>query len=161
MPRDVNALPWNSGYAETINAGKSRQNEDQACVREGRINVIMGGKMLHIPYTLLSLFDGHAGAGAAVTASNDLWQVIQSKLENVGPQLVTEGAEKQETLWGNSRTISSESLIIGALEAAFWEADHLIGEEKKVYSMPGGCTVLVALFILGKLVKGITLLEFD
>ncbi len=40
VPRDVNALPWNSGYAETINAGKSRQNEDQACVREGRVNVM-------------------------------------------------------------------------------------------------------------------------
>ena len=37
VPRDVNALPWCAGYAETINAGKSRQNEDQACVREGRI----------------------------------------------------------------------------------------------------------------------------
>ena len=40
VPRDVNALPWNAGYAETINAGKSRQNEDQACVREGRVNVM-------------------------------------------------------------------------------------------------------------------------
>ena len=75
VPRDVNALPWNSGYAETINAGKSKQNEDQACVREGRISVIVGGKMTHIPYTLMSVYDGHAGAGCAVTASNDLWQV--------------------------------------------------------------------------------------
>jgi hypothetical protein len=39
--------------------------------------------------------------------------------------------------------------VIGALEAAFWECDHVIGEEKKVYNMTGGCTVLVALFILG------------
>ena len=36
--------------------------------------------------------------------------------------------------------------------AADYEGAYLkIGEEKKVYSMPGGCTVLVALFILGKL----------
>ena len=75
MPRDVNALPWNSGYAETINAGKSRQNEDQACVREGRISVVVGGQMTHIPYTLMSVYDGHAGAACAVAASNDLWQV--------------------------------------------------------------------------------------
>ena len=30
------------------------------------------------------------------------------------------------------RTISEESLIIGALEAAFWDTDQKIGEEKKV-----------------------------
>ena len=48
-----------------------------------------------------------------------------------------------------SRSISTESLVIGALEAAFWETDQVIGEEKKVYNMSGGCTVLVALFILG------------
>ena len=32
VPRDVTALPWSAGYAETINAGKSRHNEDQARV---------------------------------------------------------------------------------------------------------------------------------
>ena len=77
-------------------------------------------------------------------------QVIHAKLENVGAQLVVEGKDSYDTIWPTSRPISTESLIIGALEAAFWEADHIIGEEKKVYSMPGGCTVLVALFILGK-----------
>ena len=149
VPRDVNALPWNSGYAETINAGKSRQNEDQACVREGRVNVVVGGRMTHIPYTLFSVFDGHAGAGCAVAASNDLWQVIQAKLESVGPQLLAEGG-RDDSGWPTGRPVSTESLVIGALETAFWEADQLIGEEKKVYHMLGGCTVLVALFILGK-----------
>lgn len=151
VPRDVNALPWNAGYAETINAGKSRQNEDQACVREGRVNVMQAGKITHIPYTLFSVFDGHAGPGCAVAASNDLWQVIQAKLENVGPQLLAGGSTTTDTLWPSTRSISTESLVIGALEAAFWETDQVIGEEKKVYNMSGGCTVLVALFILGKL----------
>lgn len=151
VPRDVNALPWNSGYAETINAGKSRQNEDQACVREGRINVVQAGRITHIPYTLFAVFDGHAGSGCAVAASNDLWQVIQAKLENVGPQLLAGGSTTTDTLWPSTRSISTESLVIGALEAAFWETDQVIGEEKKVYNMTGGCTVLVALFILGKL----------
>ncbi len=32
VPRDINILPWHSGYAEAINAGKSLRNEDQ--VRE-------------------------------------------------------------------------------------------------------------------------------
>ena len=105
--------------------------------------------MTHIPYTMFGLYDGHAGAGCAVAASNDLWQVIQAKLENVGPQLVADGREAFETIWPSSKPVSAESLIIGALETAFWEADQFIGEEKKVYQMNGGCTVLVALFILG------------
>lgn len=53
----------------------------------------------------------------------------------------------------NGRSVSTESLVIGALETAFWEADQLIGEEKKVYHMTGGCTVLVALFILGNIFR--------
>jgi len=61
------------------------------------------------------------------------------------------GTPENASMWTPTRSISEESLVIGALEAAFWETDQQIGEEKKVYSMPGGCTVLVALFILGKL----------
>ncbi|XP_071514535.1 protein phosphatase 1H [Panulirus ornatus] len=34
-PRDISRLPWKSGYAETINAGKSKRNEDQAVVHVG------------------------------------------------------------------------------------------------------------------------------
>ncbi|KAK8737254.1 hypothetical protein OTU49_004409 [Cherax quadricarinatus] len=34
-PRDISRLPWKSGYAETINAGKSKRNEDQAVVQVG------------------------------------------------------------------------------------------------------------------------------
>ena len=84
----------------------------------------------------------------------------QARLESVGPQLVsarqagqpdTESSEQHQSMWTPTKSISEESLVIGALEAAFWETDQQIGEEKKVYSMPGGCTVLVALFIIGKL----------
>ena len=35
VPRDVNILPWFSGYAEAINAGKSLRNEDQAAFHRG------------------------------------------------------------------------------------------------------------------------------
>ena len=175
VPRDVSILPWSAGYAETINAGKSRHNEDQAMARQGSIGVVVGGRLVNVPYTMFAVFDGHAGAGCAVTASNDLWQaiqvkpnscmlyvqphIIQARLESVGPQLISArqaGQPDPETpetpsMWTPTRSISEESLVIGALEAAFWETDQQIGEEKKVYSMPGGCTVLVALFILGKL----------
>lgn len=30
VPRDLNLLPWGTGYAECINSGKSKWNEDQA-----------------------------------------------------------------------------------------------------------------------------------
>jgi len=148
VPRDVSALPWAAGYAEAINAGKSRHNEDQAMARQGSIGVLVGSKMEQIPYTVFAVFDGHAGAGCAVTASNDLMTAVQSRLEGVATQLV--GDEINSTKWF-SRTISAESLVIGALESAFWDTDQQIGEEKKMYNMPGGCTVLMALFILGKL----------
>jgi len=159
VPRDVSALPWNAGYAETINAGKSRHNEDQAMSRQGSIAVVVGASIVQLQYTIFSIFDGHAGAATAVTASNDLWQAIHARLESVGPQLLAAhnaattgtGDGISEPMWFPTRSISSESLVIGALEAAFWETDSQIGEEKKVFAMPGGCTVCTALFILGKL----------
>ena len=104
VPRDVSILPWSAGYAETINAGKSRHNEDQAMARQGSIGVVVGGRLVNVPYTMFAVFDGHAGAGCAVTASNDLWQaiqvkpnsymliqphVLQARLESVGPQLIS------------------------------------------------------------------------
>jgi len=148
VPRDVSALPWNAGYAETINAGKSRHNEDQAMARQGSLGVLVGGKLHQIHYTVFAVFDGHAGAGCAVTASNDLWTNVQSRLGSVATQLVP--GEEAGAKWF-TRTISKESLVIGALESAFWDTDQQIGEEKKIYHKPGGCTVLMAVFILGKL----------
>jgi hypothetical protein len=35
--------------------------------------------------------------------SNDLWQVIQAKLENVGPQLLAGGSTSTDTLWPSTR----------------------------------------------------------
>jgi protein phosphatase 1H len=157
VPRDVSALPWNAGYAETINAGKSVRNEDQAFVRRGCVSFAtsQNSEQVKIPYTMFGMFDGHAGSGCAVTASNDLWKVIQSRLESVGPHLVESGGVEcdgiRNPMWFPTRSISTESLVIGAIESAFWEMDARIGEEKKVYRMLGGCTVLLAVFILGKL----------
>ena len=139
VPRDVAILPWSAGYAETINAGKSRHNEDQAMFRRGNVAVVLGSRIIQLPYTLFAMFDGHAGAGCAVAASNDLWGAVQSRLESVGPQLITarqagqsEGDGVDSPMWLPTRTVSEESLVIGALEAAFWDTDQQIGEEKKV-----------------------------
>lgn len=30
VPRDLNVMPWYTGYAECVNAGKSEWNEDNA-----------------------------------------------------------------------------------------------------------------------------------
>ncbi len=51
------------GYAEVINAGKSRYNEDQATVHSASI---LGVNGIAIPYLYVGLFDGHGGTGAAV-----------------------------------------------------------------------------------------------
>jgi hypothetical protein len=52
---------------------------------------------------------------------------------------------------GFDKPIEVEKLIVGALEAAFWEMDQIIAEERVKYRINGGCTALVALFILGRL----------
>ena len=62
----------------TVNAGKSEWNEDQACVWQ---NVLVRDSERHIPgaglpYTYFSLFDGHAGHGAAVAAANQLHEIV-------------------------------------------------------------------------------------
>ena len=40
-------------------------------------------------------------------------------------------------MWYPVREASTESLIIGALESAFWEMDQQIGDDKKRYKMLG------------------------
>lgn len=107
-----------------------------------------------VPYVYFGIFDGHAGSGCAVTAANELHQVVHKRLMAVLHHLVpnaTAKSSQNQTMWFPSRDISTDSLIIGALEAAFWEMDQQIGEDKRRYKMLGGCTVLVSLFILGKL----------
>lgn len=166
VPRDVQILPWFSGYAEAINAGKSLRNEDQAAFHRGVLRTRDSDPEVEcgvsgdweIPYIYFGIFDGHAGSGCAVTAANELHQVVHKKLMSCLHHLVpaTESAYSHQdsnprSLWYPTRDISAESLIIGALEAAFWEMDAQIGEDKKRYKMLGGCTVLVSLFILGKL----------
>ena len=41
--------------------------------------------------------------GLPTVSSNDLWQVIQAKLENVGPQLLAGGSTTTDTLWPSTR----------------------------------------------------------
>ncbi len=63
------------GYAEVINAGKSRYNEDQASVAKGRL---LGVNGVAIPYLYVGVFDGHGGTGAAIKVSGKL-NIIQRR----------------------------------------------------------------------------------
>ncbi|XP_059085259.1 protein phosphatase 1H-like [Tigriopus californicus] len=162
VPRDIQILPWFAGYAEAINAGKSLRNEDQASFHRGVLRTqdapeddLECDREWEIPYVYFGIFDGHAGSGCAVTAANELHQMVHKKLMGILHHLVPDATCPsscgQGVMWFPSRDISVESLVIGALESAFWEMDHQIGDDKRRYKMLGGCTVLVSLFILGKL----------
>ncbi|KAH6929419.1 hypothetical protein HPB50_027466 [Hyalomma asiaticum] len=156
VPRDISKIPWNAGYAETINAGKSLRNEDQAAVYRGAVRRGAHGDGAELPWVYFALFDGHAGSGVAVAASNVLQRVLQDKLMSVMELLVPDGGVQASAPEGGflpfgDRKITADSLVIGALETAFWDMDQQIARDKKHYKMTGGCTVLVALFILGKL----------
>ncbi|KAM6295284.1 protein phosphatase 1J [Aegotheles albertisi] len=98
-PRDGRRrLPWSTGYAEVINAGKSQHNEDQACCevvfverrpsprgrlpsKEGSGELDGGRKGFCFHYW--ALFDGHAGSGAAVMASKRLHLHICEQLRDL------------------------------------------------------------------------------
>ncbi|KAK2721634.1 protein phosphatase 1H-like isoform X1 [Artemia franciscana] len=177
VPRDISKLPWNTGYAEAVNAGKSLKNEDQSAIYEGflerntRVSTSpakeatdltaesdladsAGGYRL--PYYYFAIFDGHAGSGAAVSAANQLHYILHEKLVDIIDHLMPEN--ELETVPGKpvkmfipAKDLGFQSLVVGALEAAFWEMDKLIEEDRFRYKITGGCTALVALFILGKL----------
>lgn len=166
VPRDITKVPWQSGYAETVNAGKSEWNEDQACVQQ---RLLVRDSEKHIPgagmpYTYYALFDGHAGYGAAVAAANQLHNIIHKKLmeviDHILPPLelgntgghghVESATPRGIAMWYPEKPLPADAFISGALELAFNEMDALIGEDKKKYLMKGGCTAVVALFIAGK-----------
>ncbi|CAL8118760.1 unnamed protein product [Orchesella dallaii] len=165
VPRDLTHLPWETGYAETINSGKSKVNEDQARMHAGFVKLeIEDGeseiKEVKIPYFYFGVFDGHAGPGAAVAAAARLHLIIEDKLTEVGCHLCQEGplcdfslkqSKGKGVMWFPHTNITKDSLIVGALESAFYEMDELIREENLKYDgVNGGCTAVVCLFILGK-----------
>ncbi|XP_064894804.1 protein phosphatase 1J isoform X2 [Columba livia] len=98
-PRDGRRrLPWSTGYAEVINAGKSQHNEDQACCEvvfverrpspRGRLPSKEGSGELNgdrkgFYFHYWALFDGHAGSGAAVMASKRLHLHICEQLRDL------------------------------------------------------------------------------
>lgn len=180
LPRDCSRLPWRSGYAECINAGKSQRNEDQAvCYRDYlvRKSALLRSKVDpsrpitpkdQLPWYYFGIFDGHAGPSVAVAAAAQLHYIIKEKLSQISDLLVDleldiAGEEDDQEIEQDPdmtlpsmidicrQNVTVDSLIMGALESAFCEMDALIEKDKQNYKMPGGCTAIVSLFILGKL----------
>ncbi|XP_027007362.2 protein phosphatase 1H-like [Tachysurus fulvidraco] len=107
--KETKRLPWATGYAEVINAGKSAVNEDQACCEvlmvkkrptgsstpckpskrrsslpngEGH-SLAESSEKEELVLHYWALFDGHAGSGAAVMASRLLHQHIVEQLQEI------------------------------------------------------------------------------
>ncbi|XP_034873635.1 protein phosphatase 1J isoform X2 [Mirounga leonina] len=171
-------LPWSTGYAEVINAGKSRHNEDQACCEvvyvEGRRSVSGAprepsqGQGLCFYYW--GLFDGHAGGGAAEMASRLLHRHIREQLKDLveilqdpsPPPLClpsTPGAPGSsdsshlvgpQSCWSSQKEVTHESLVVGAIENAFQFMDEQMARERHGHQVEGGCCALVVVYLLGK-----------
>ncbi|XP_068578493.1 protein phosphatase 1H [Cebidichthys violaceus] len=110
--KETKRLPWSTGYAEVINAGKSTLNEDQACCEvlvvkkrpagsstpnrtptTRRRSSLPNGEGLgprecpessdSLTFHYWAMFDGHAGSGAAVVAARLLHHHIALHLQEV------------------------------------------------------------------------------
>jgi len=159
--RPKQCLALDAGYAETINAGKTKKiNEDQSYFCTFYLNVPeefwideLDTTKYSIPCAYFAIFDGHAGTGAGLMASECLHAHLKEKLTSISHMLILDQEEftKQHLKHGLILNINSEKLIIGALQETFVEFDEKIKSEKLDYFIDGGCTALVALFILGKL----------
>lgn len=97
-------LPHHTGYAECVNAGKSKWNEDQAVYRQGVLTKVLnnvenvddtqGSQFFFIPYTYYGIFDGHAGVGAALCAANQLHHILHVNIFFIFPDNI-----KNMTCW--------------------------------------------------------------
>lgn len=119
VPRDLSNLPWYSGYAEVVNAGKSKQNEDQAAAgnytikgqpqepatklhspENGPAPIAQTKEVEDLPedinITYFGVFDGHAGSGAAVMASHTLHHIILEKLASIQYFLMNSTIEQRQ-----------------------------------------------------------------
>ncbi|XP_078066003.1 protein phosphatase 1M-like [Mustelus asterias] len=176
LPPRNKKLPWNTGYAEVINAGKSILNEDQATCRPMFLRKAMDIEeewVLLCPdedtpaqglaATYWGLFDGHNGPLAAILASEQLHHCIREQLEeildvisgpcNVPPPLRLAGDKGTQTeiSYGVEKNVCIENLVKGALETAFKNCDEQIEHYQASHNQTGGCTVLVVLRLQGKL----------
>ncbi|XP_060161766.1 protein phosphatase 1H isoform X2 [Globicephala melas] len=150
--KETRRLPWATGYAEVINAGKSTHNEDQASCevltvkkKAGAItstpnrnsakrrSSLPNGEGLQLKENAesegvschyWSLFDGHAGSGAAVVASRLLQHHVTEQLQDI-VEILKNSAVLPPTCLGeepdhtpaNSRTLTRAASLRGGVGA--------------------------------------------
>ena len=158
-PTKPSSLPWSAGYAEVVNAGKSRTSEDQAICKE--MDLGQGVK-----YTIYGLFDGHGGNGTSMKVAMELPLIIHQNLAEMLPLIVDawDNAKKgicpdrlsqlsldYDELMHQPYEPTIEELISGALESAIWVMDSVILNDKIDFKITGGTTCLIALFICDRI----------
>ncbi|XP_060100966.1 protein phosphatase 1H [Heteronotia binoei] len=153
LNKETKRLPWTTGYAEVINAGKSTHNEDQAScevvavkkkagvtnstpnknVSTKRRSSLPNGEGLQlkenaesdgISFCYWSLFDGHAGSGAAVVASKVLQHHIVEQLQEIVDILKNSAVlpptclgEEPESMNSSNRTLTRAASLRGSVGA--------------------------------------------
>ncbi|XP_058045716.1 protein phosphatase 1H isoform X1 [Ahaetulla prasina] len=151
LNKEIKRLPWTTGYAEVINAGKSTHNEDQASCEvltvkkkigttnstpnrnssSKRRSSLPNGEGLQlkensesdsISFHYWSLFDGHAGYGAAVVASKLLQHHIVEQLQEIVDILKNSAVppptclgEEPESMNASSRTLTRAASLRGSV----------------------------------------------
>jgi serine/threonine protein phosphatase PrpC len=156
-PSDFTRLPWNSGYAESINAGKSlNRNEDQASFSHEVIHHREqdgSGQETSIPVWFFGVFDGHAGGGAAMYSSHTCHQHVMSRLNSIRHFLTDPDGviqpEEDVAIGYTSPPIDVKDLIKGAIEQAFFDTDNQLREDRLEWKIIGGCTVIASIFLDG------------
>ncbi|XP_059040733.1 protein phosphatase 1H isoform X1 [Mustela lutreola] len=148
--KETRRLPWATGYAEVINAGKSTHNEDQASCevltvkkKAGAItstpnrnsakrrSSLPNGEGLQLKENsesegvschYWSLFDGHAGSGAAVVASRLLQHHVTEQLQDIVEILKNSAVlpptclgEEPENTPAHSRTLTRAASLRGGV----------------------------------------------
>ncbi|XP_074833566.1 protein phosphatase 1J isoform X3 [Carettochelys insculpta] len=139
-PRESRRLPWSTGYAEVINAGKSQHNEDQACCE-----VVVVGRRCSPQRGSL------APQESAVEAEESDWRVLpaergQAPLSEKEVELPNDALPRFHL----EKAVSHESLVIGAIENAFRRMDKEMEWEQTTQLVAGGCCALAAVYLLGK-----------
>ncbi|CAL8340560.1 unnamed protein product [Merluccius merluccius] len=122
-------LPWGTGYAEVINAGKSMLNEDQASCEKLYVKKPTGkhrnsslqedtGDTTGIPLHFWGVYDGHAGSGAAIAASKLLHRLIRDRLGEVAHLLENPASPPPICLAKNGSPYQATESKKGAAAAA-------------------------------------------
>ncbi|KAL2090818.1 hypothetical protein ACEWY4_013081 [Coilia grayii] len=153
-PKRDSRLPWRTGYAEVINAGKSMLNEDQASCellyvrkisdkKQHRTSMLLddSGDTSGIPLHFWGVFDGHAGSGAALMASKLLHRIIRDRLCDVTHLLENSSTPPPICLAKNGSPYQADGKKGAAQEAEEQEAQSETATThfhmEKVVSMEG------------------------